>query len=142
MFPVHYCSQVREVFKPEAEPVLVQQSHETFELPASKRQKINGKQNPPPTYQQNPNQKNYGEFLQSMLHHAPKVGKRSFLSGDAIEKAQQVFPNMQIKALEVCKGADRCRMPCEGGDPKECNPPSPNRSLSRRRLGKLDITNS
>ena len=107
-------SQVCEVSKPEDEPVLAQQSHETFELPASKRQKINGKQNPPLTYQQDTNQPNYGEFLQSMLTYAPKVGKRSFVSGEALEKAQKVFPDMQLRAIEVCKGADRCPMPCEG----------------------------
>ena len=107
-------SQVREVSKPETEAVLVQQSHENLELPASKRQKINGKQNTPATYQHDILQQTYGEFLQAMLHHAPKVGKRSFLSGEVIERAQHVFPDMQVKAVEVCKGADRCRMPCEG----------------------------
>ena len=49
-----------------------------------------------------------------MLNHAPRVGKRSFVSGEVLEKAQHVFPDMQIRAVEVCKGADRCRMPCEG----------------------------
>ena len=107
-------SHVREVSKPETEPALVQQSHESFEFPATKRRKINGKQNPPPTYQHDHIQHTYGEFLQAMLNHAPRVGKRSFVSGEVLEKAQHVFPDMQIRAVEVCKGADRCRMPCEG----------------------------
>ena len=99
---------------PETEQAFVQQSHEGFETPAAKRQKILGKQMPPPFYQQEQFHIERKEFLKIMIQNAPKVGKRTFLSGDLIIKAGTLFPQIQIKGIEVCKGADRYRSPMEG----------------------------
>ena len=107
-------AQVRETSMPEAEQAFVQQSHEGFETPAAKRQKILGKQMPPPFYQQEQFRTEREEFLKIMTQNAPKVGKRSFFSGDMIIKAGTLFPQIQIKGIEVCKGADRYRSPMEG----------------------------
>ena len=107
-------SQVRETSVPETEPAFVQQSSESSGTPIAKRQKILGKQMPPPFYQHEQECQEQGDFLTVMSTHAPRVGKRCFLSGELLEKASTMFPQMVIKAIEVCKGADRCRSPCEG----------------------------
>ena len=40
---------------------------------------------------------------------APRVGKRIILDGPAFEAIQQVFPDMTIQAIDICKGVDRRR---------------------------------
>eukprot|EP00435_Cladocopium_sp_Y103_P030423 s994_g7.t1 len=106
-------SQVREM-SPVIEQAMVQHSLEEATFPHAKRQKINGKQTPPHAYSDATVQQAYDQFLQNMMRQAPRVGKRSFTSGEIVEQANQLFPKMHIRGLEVCKGADRCRVPFDG----------------------------
>ena len=51
--------------------------------------------------------------LELLLHRfedlAPRVGKRVLSEGPCFDSVQQIFPNMQIQAIELCKGVDRLR---------------------------------
>ena len=76
--------------------------------------KIFGKQSPPLFYQQLQERQNRNLLLQQALQQAPRVGKRVLTRGELFDTAQELFSNMQLKAIEVCKGADRYRPPCEG----------------------------
>ena len=106
--------QIRETAEMSPEHVMTSQALEHPEQPEAKRQKLLGKQSPPMFYQQQQvNQEREG-FLQAALQQAPRVGKRVFSHGSIWQSAQDLFPHMIVKAVEVCKGADKYRPPCEG----------------------------
>ena len=44
-----------------------------------------------------------------MASLAPRVGKRLFTEGDTIQMAEALYPGVEIKVIEACKGADRRR---------------------------------
>ena len=106
--------QIREKHASGQEDALTGHEPDSLETPEPKRQKILGKQNPPPFYQRQEHEQKRNSFLQLTLEQAPKVGKRVFREGPILEQAQNLFPGIQVKAIEACKGADRYRPPCDG----------------------------
>ena len=79
-----------------------------------KRRRIGEKQEPPEAYQQVNHQKAIETFIQSVIPHAPKVGKLVFSEGTLFQQCQELFPRHKIVAIEACKGADRYRLPPPG----------------------------
>ena len=79
-----------------------------------KRRRIGEKQEPPEVYQQLSHQKAQDDFVQAVIPHAPKVGKRVFFEGPIFNRCQELFPDRKIVAIEACKGADRYRLPPDG----------------------------
>ena len=106
--------QIRERHAPDQEDALTGHEPDSFETPEPKRQKILGKQNPPLFYQRQEYEQKRNNLLQLTLEQAPRVGKRVFREGPILEQAQSLFPGIQVKAIEACKGADRYRPPCDG----------------------------
>ena len=106
--------QIRERHATDQEDALTSHEPDSFETPEPKRQKILGKQNPPLFYQRQEYEQKRNNLLQLTLEQAPKVGKCVFREGPILEQAQSLFPDIQVKAIEACKGADRYRPPCDG----------------------------
>ena len=106
--------QIRERHATDQEDALTSHEPDSFETPEPKRQKILGKQNPPLFYQRQEYEQKRNNLLQLTLEQAPKVGKCVFREGPVLEQAQSLFPDIQVKAIEACKGADRYRPPCDG----------------------------
>ena len=79
-----------------------------------KRRRIGEKQEPPAAYHQINPQKAQDDFVQAVIPHAPKVGKRVFFEGPIFHQCQELFPDRKVVAIEACKGADRYRLPPAG----------------------------
>ena len=77
----------------------------------NKRRKICEKQ-PPTPFLEHQNQLN--KILQDASDVAPKVGKRVLQSGPIINALQELYPDLHIKCVELCKGTDRFRVPPPG----------------------------
>lgn len=89
----------------------IREEHDTE---ISKRRRMEDKQPRPLAYQHEEETKWVHELLQEGYTEAPKVGKAIIYSGKIIERLQKRHPNFQIIAVELCKGADRCRAPPVG----------------------------
>ena len=77
----------------------------------NKRRRIGDKQPPPPSYEALYRKEALDKLLKVASEHAPKVGKRHFFSGEITQQLSEMFPKHQIVGAEVCKGADRRRVP-------------------------------
>ena len=80
-------------------------------LPETKRRRLGTKSKPSdlivPDQEPNPDSlKAAVEFIETQT---PRVGKKIFQQGEAMTMVQQLFPNMQIKVIESCRGVDRKR---------------------------------
>eukprot|EP00435_Cladocopium_sp_Y103_P063659 s40_g25.t1 len=104
-------SQIREKSRSSDEPALVSHIPDDLQNPQAKRQKLNGKQPPSGFYQQMQIETERNSFIQRVAAQAPRVGKRLFTEGSLIQMAEDLFPQLSVKAIEACKGADRCRPP-------------------------------
>ena len=80
----------------------------------NKRRRIGDKQPPPPSYEALYRKEALDKLLKVASEHAPKVGERHFFSGEIIQQLSEMFPKHQIVGAEVCKGADRRRVPFTG----------------------------
>lgn len=114
--------------------------HETFvndqeednnSEPDTKRRRLLLKQSPPSTYDDStlpestnqpadtelnstdsaPEADTWDKILQEALSEAPRVGTRSIDQGNLFERIQNLCQDYQIRVIELCKGADRCRKP-------------------------------
>ena len=89
------------------------------ETPAPKRRRLSAK-SPAETLYESLRKVDPRSLLEPLLSRfeelAPRVGKRVIVDGPAFEALQQVFPDMIIQAVDLCKGVDRRRiMPIEPG---------------------------
>ena len=50
-------------------------------------------------------------WMQSALEQAPRVGKQVVCDGPLLQQASKLFPDMDLRCLELCKGTDRFRKP-------------------------------
>ena len=50
-------------------------------------------------------------LMEAALEIAPRVGTSIVQNGPFFEKVQSIFKSRQIRVIELCKGADRCRKP-------------------------------
>ena len=104
-------SQVREQSHGSPELVFAGHSMDELQTPAQKRQKLTGKQPVSNFYQQLQQETDRNAFIQHVASLAPRVGKRFFTEGDPIQMAEALYPGVEIKVIEACKGADRRRPP-------------------------------
>eukprot|EP00435_Cladocopium_sp_Y103_P052434 s764_g16.t1 len=51
------------------------------------------------------------QVLQQAMNIAPRVGTSVLQSGDLFDSLQAMFPERQLRVVELCKGADRYRKP-------------------------------
>ena len=105
-------SMTREKSRADSEDVMVTTPDGPVE-PNPKRIKIDGKQTPPLIYRRIRMQEQYQQILPELLEAAPRVGKRVFSDNqhELFVKLQSQFPDYQVVAFELCKGADRYRTP-------------------------------
>lgn len=54
---------------------------------------------------------NLNETVQNALQVAPRVGKLILENGDLFDQFGKIFPEKQIRVVELCKGVDRYRKP-------------------------------
>ena len=120
----HCISQVRERSHGSPELVFAGHSMDELPIPAPKRQKLTGKQPVSNFYQQLQQETDRNAFIQHVASLAPRVGKRLFTEGDTIQMAEALYPGVEIKVIEACKGADRRRPP----------PPNVSREIAPLRL--------
>ena len=80
----------------------------------SKRRKLCTKQPPTPAYRELEQQNQLKQIVQEALPEAPRVGKRVIQSGKIVQLIQEMYPDYNIKCVELCKGADRLRVPPPG----------------------------
>ena len=78
---------------------------------SAKRRRIGDKQPPPVAYQRESEDKSTKEAIDACLREAPRVGKRVVTSGPIVNAFQSLNPEVNIQAIELCKGADRYRFP-------------------------------
>ena len=90
------------------------EAHTIEETGDTKRRRVGDKQPPPPSYVALYRQQAIEKLIKIANDLAPKVGKRQFLSGDLIQQLSEMFPEHHICGAEVCKGADRRRVPFSG----------------------------
>ena len=90
------------------------EAHTAEENGDHKRRRVGEKQPPPPSYEAMYREQAFDKLLTIALSNAPKVGKHQFSSGEIIQQLSEMFPTHQIVGAEVCKGADRRRVPFVG----------------------------
>jgi len=93
--------------------------------PESKRRRLLVKQERPPEFPEptsppnntldNPEQRSeeitIEKWMQNALEAAPRVGKSIVQDGRLFDQAVCLFPEMNLRCLELCKGTDRFRKP-------------------------------
>ena len=90
------------------------EAHTVEETGDQKRRRVGEKQPPPPSYEAMYRNQAFEKLITLAASKAPKVGKHQFSSGEIIQQLSEMFPNHQIVGAEVCKGADRRRVPFAG----------------------------
>ena len=104
------------------EPLFVEHSVLTLEAAGDgeegdqnpKRRKICVKQPPTQAYLELERQGKIDRIIQDALHQAPKVGKCVIQNGPLVDGIHEIYPEYQVKCIELCKGTDRFRVPPRG----------------------------
>ena len=86
-------------------------SNTDLAAPEVKRRRLEEKQTPTLAYQRLERENQVAKLVEMARGLAPRVGKAWFSEGPLISKAQELFPQQLIKGVELCKGADRRRVP-------------------------------
>eukprot|EP00434_Breviolum_minutum_P025492 symbB.v1.2.022525.t1/scaffold1944.1/size145740/2 len=84
-----------------------------------KRRRLGDKQPPSEAYLQLYRKEKIQKVMEQAKAVAPRVGKIWLTSGPVIHALQDLFPDHQIVACELCKGADRRRAPQPSLRPEE-----------------------
>ena len=84
-----------------------------------KRRRLGDKQPPSEAYLQLYRKEKIQKAMEQAKAVAPRVGKLWLTSGPVIHALQDLFPDHQIVACELCKGADRRRAPQPSLRPEE-----------------------
>ena len=79
--------------------------------PEVKRRRLEEKQPPTVAYQRLEREQQIAKLMDLSREYAPRVGKVWFTDGPIIKLLQEIFPQQAIKGVELCKGADRRRVP-------------------------------
>ena len=90
----------------------------------TKRRRLEVKQNRPPAFELEPDpsegvktslpaepEVDNRTLMEIASELAPRVGTKIIEHGPFFEKVQSIFKSRQIRVIELCKGADRCRKP-------------------------------
>lgn len=80
-------------------------------LPDTKRRRLEEKQPPTSAYQKLEREQQIAKLVELARNYAPRVGKAWLSDGPVIDMLQDMFPQQSIKGVELCKGADRRRVP-------------------------------
>ena len=78
-------------------------------LPETKRRRLGTKTKPDETFAHSPPSETLKAVVEHIENLTPRVGKKVFQQGDIVSQVQQLFPDMQIKVIESCRGVDRKR---------------------------------
>ena len=84
-----------------------------------KRRRLDDKQTPPAAYLQMYQDEKVTKVMDQAKIVAPRVGKLWLTSGPVVQAVQNLFPEHFIVAVELCKGADRRRVPHPSLKPEE-----------------------
>ncbi len=84
-----------------------------------KRRRLDDKQTPPAAYLQMYQDEKVAKVMDQAKIVAPRVGKLWLTSGPVVQAVQDLFPEQFIVAVELCKGADRRRVPHPSLKPEE-----------------------
>ena len=79
--------------------------------PDIKRRRLEEKQPPSIAYQRLEQEQQVSKLVTAAQAVAPRVGKTWLTEGPVIDLLQDMYPDQQIKGVELCKGADRFRVP-------------------------------
>ena len=77
--------------------------------PAGKRRRLGTKSKPEELFVPDDQQKALAETIKLIENQTPRVGKQIFQNGDVIVQVQALFPEMNVKVVESCRGVDRKR---------------------------------
>ena len=79
--------------------------------PEFKRRRMDEKQPPSIAYQKLEKEQQIAKLVDLARGHAPRVGKNWSTDGPIVNMLQSMFPEHLIRGVELCKGADRRRVP-------------------------------
>ena len=77
--------------------------------PVGKRRRLGIKSRPEDIFVPDERSKALAETIKVIESQTPRVGKQVFQHGDVIVQVQALFPEMNIKVVESCRGVDRKR---------------------------------
>ena len=84
-----------------------------------KRRRLEDKQPPTEAYLNLYREEKIQKIMEEAKAVAPRVGKMWLTNGPVIQAIQEMFPEYSIVAAELCKGADRRRVPLNSLKPEE-----------------------